>query len=271
MDKIVDNPVVAFALLGLGEAGSAFAADLVAAGARVTAYDPIAPAVDGVELKESGAAAVYGADVVLSLNSAAAALAVARDVAPALRAGQVFAELNTGAPALKGAVAAAIASSGALFADVALMGPVPGTGARTPSLVSGAGATRYAEAMRPFGTPVEVVGPEPGTAATRKLLRSVFMKGIAAAAIESLAAARAAGCEPWMREELDAIFDSADAALLERLLTGSRVHAVRRIDEVDAAADMLRELGVEPHIASGAGGWLRELARETREGSPRVG
>jgi 3-hydroxyisobutyrate dehydrogenase-like beta-hydroxyacid dehydrogenase len=151
------------------------------------------------------------------------------------------------------------------------MGPVPGTGARTPCLVSGPGAARYADAMEPLGTPVTDIGPEPGTAATRKLLRSVFMKGIAAAAIESLAAAQAAGCEPWMQAELEGIFDTADAALLERLLSGSRAHAVRRIDEVDAAADMLRELGVEPHIARAAGGRLRELARETQGGAAHVG
>jgi 3-hydroxyisobutyrate dehydrogenase-like beta-hydroxyacid dehydrogenase len=119
--------------------------------------------------------------------------------------------------------------------------------------------------------PVDVVGSSPGDAAGLKLLRSVFMKGMAAAAIEALAAAQAAGCEPWMHAELADVFDNADAQLLERLLTGSRRHAVRRIDEVDAAADMLRELGIEPHVSRAAGGWLRTLAGEARAGQAHVG
>ena len=53
--------------------------------------------------------------------------------------------------------------------------------------------------------PVEVLGGEPGAAAARKLLRSVFMKGLAASCVESLRAARAAGCEDWMRAEIEAV------------------------------------------------------------------
>ena len=62
---------------------------------------------------------------------------------------------------------------------------MPATGLATPALASGAGAERFAELFGPLGMPVEVVGATPGDAAGLKLLRSVFMKGIAAAAIEA--------------------------------------------------------------------------------------
>ena len=39
----------AIAVLGLGEAGSAIAIDLAAAGNRVLGFDPVAPAPEGVE------------------------------------------------------------------------------------------------------------------------------------------------------------------------------------------------------------------------------
>ena len=77
--------------------------------------------------------------------------------------------------------------------------------------------------------PVEVLGEEPGAAANRKLLRSVFMKGLAAVVLESLRAARAAGCEEWMREEIGAVLTGADAALVDRLVTGSRATPTRRM------------------------------------------
>lgn len=50
--------------------------------------------------------------------------------------------------------------------------------------------------------------------------------------------------------------------LLTRLLEGSRRHAVRRIDEMQAASLLLSELGVEPRVARSAVGWLEELAGE---------
>ena len=153
-----------------------------------------------------------------------------------------------------------VSPTGADFADVALMGVVPRDGLRTPALVSGPGAQAFAEHLGPLGMPVEVLGEEPGAAATRKLLRSVFMKGLAASCLESLRAARAAGCEDWMREEIEAVLTGADAALLERLVTGSARHATRRIGEVRDARELLAELGV----AAAGDRRRRRLARATR-------
>ena len=251
------------ALLGLGEAGSILAADLVAAGASVRGFDPVnAGAIAGIDRAADARAAVDGSDVVLSVTAAAAALEAAGDAAGGLREGQVYADLNASGAALKRAVAAVVAPTGARFADVALMGVVPRDGLRTPALVSGPGAQAFAERLGPLGMPVEVLGEEPGGAAARKLLRSVFMKGMAASCLESLRAARAAGCEDWMREEIEGVLAGADAALLERLVTGSARHATRRIGEVADARELLAELGVEPRVTVAAGGWLAQLESE---------
>ena len=198
--------------------------------------------------------AVRGAEVVLSINAAAVALEVAEDVAGSLGR-------RRGLRGLQHLVARR--SSGRSrracrprFADVALVGTVPSLGLRTPALASGAGAERFAELFRPLGMPVDVVGPLPGDAAGLKLLRSVFMKGLAAAAIESVEAARAAGAEEWVRADIASVIGEP---LLERLLTGSRAHAARRVDEMRAAADYLEELGVSPRVAAAAAEWLAQL------------
>jgi hypothetical protein len=39
-------------------------------------------------------------------------------------------------------------------------------------------------------------------------------------------------------------------SFLERALEGSRKHAARRVDEMEAARDLLLELGVEPLVAT---------------------
>ncbi len=155
------------------------------------------------------------------------------------------------------------------FADVALIGVVPSLGLAIPALASGAGAERFAELFRPLGMPVEVVGAQPGDAAGLKLLRSIFMKGIAAAAIEALEAARAAGAEDRVRGDIAGVLGEP---LLDRLLSGSRVHAARRVDEMQAAAAYARELGVEPRVAIGCSRMAgRAESRAAGRARPRTG
>jgi 3-hydroxyisobutyrate dehydrogenase-like beta-hydroxyacid dehydrogenase len=105
--------------------------------------------------------------------------------------------------------------------------------------------------------PVQVVSDQAGDAAAMKLVRSVFMKGVAAAAVESVAAAEAAGHGDWLKEEIASVIGRP---LLDRLLEGSRAHAARRVDEMEAAAELLRELGVSPRIARASAELLAELA-----------
>ncbi len=238
------------AVLGLGEAGSRLAADLVSAGAEVRGYDPLR---DG-DPRE----AVEGSDVVLSVNTAKAALEAAESARPVLGQATVYADLNTAAPALKRKVAEVV--GGEHFADVALLGPVPVRGLATPSLASGAGAQAFADAFEPLGMPVDVVSERAGDAATLKLLRSVFMKGLAAAAVESVQAAEAAGHAEWLKQEIAAVIGRP---LLDRLLVGSRAHATRRVDEMEAARDLLLELGIEPRIVSASAALLAGLASGT--------
>jgi 3-hydroxyisobutyrate dehydrogenase-like beta-hydroxyacid dehydrogenase len=247
-------------VLGLGEAGSAIARDLVATGARVRGFDPARPAPEGVEAAPDASAAAASADIVLSANSASVALEVAETVAPVLERDALFADLNTSAPALKRAIAAAVGAWGVRFADVALLRGVPGLGVGTPVLVSGSGAGEFAATFRSFGMPVTEVGTEAGEAAARKLARSVFMKGLAAALGEALAAGERLGCEDWLRADIESTLVDADGRLLDRLVEGSRTHAVRRVEEMSSAVAMLEELGVEPRIAGASEAWLRSLA-----------
>jgi 3-hydroxyisobutyrate dehydrogenase-like beta-hydroxyacid dehydrogenase len=218
------DEAVRFAVLGLGEAGGAFAADLAAAGADVVGFDPRVNAASGLVIRRAAnaAAACAGADVVLSLNSATVAEEVAASVLPAMRAGAVYADLNTGSPSSKTRMGLSALQCGVRFAEVVLMAPVPGRGAAVASLAAGPGGDEYARAMRRYGGHVDVVEGPIGTATTRKLLRSIVIKGLAAAVMEALEAGRRAGCAEWVRDDLRAQFG---AELVDRLENGTRKHA----------------------------------------------
>lgn len=265
MDASPDSnpPFTTVAVLGLGEAGGAIAGDLAGAGADVRGYDPAAvPVPDGVTRTGSEAEAVAGAHLVLSVNSASAAHAALHAAVSALRDEAVWADLNTASPGAKRALAATAAEHGTAFADVAVMAPVPGRGLRVPMLACGPGASRTAALLTPLGGSVGLVEGEAGTAAQRKLLRSVFFKGMAAAVVEALEAGRAAGCEEWLWENIAAELARADAGTVDRLVGGTRRHAVRRTSEMAAAAEMLGELGVEPSVANASRDLLARLAAD---------
>ncbi len=261
-----DGQTLVIAVLGLGEAGSVIARDLVAAGTRVRGYDPAVTAAEPILDTASEAEAAREAHVVLSVNSAKAAVDAFRAGLPGLRAADradlVWADLNTASPGTKRQLAGLAADAGVPFADVAMMAPVPGRGLRVPMLASGTGAARYAALLGPLGAGIEVLEGPAGLAASKKLLRSVFYKGMATSIAEALEAARAAGDEPWLREHIAAELAAADTATVDRITDGTRRHAVRRAAEMEAAADMLTELGVPPLMAEASRAVHERLAAD---------
>jgi 3-hydroxyisobutyrate dehydrogenase-like beta-hydroxyacid dehydrogenase len=251
------------AVLGLGEAGSAIAADLVEAGLTVDAWDPQPKRVPpGVNLTPNDHEAINGATVILSVNLASVAADVARSALPTLTKSQVFADLNTASPQTKRDIAEILHPSGALFADVALLAPVPARGLRTPALVSGPGAKRFHDLLTPYGMPVMVLDDQVGSAAARKLVRSIFMKGLAAVVIECLEAAERLECEAWTREQLLTVL--RDERLIDRFVEGSRTHAARRIHEMEAAAELLIEIGVASYMTNATIERLEKLSTALR-------
>jgi len=234
-------------VFGLGEAGALIAADLAAAGAEVAGYDPASvPTPVGVRRHDDPGAAVAEPDLVLAVTPAVDAATALEQALDSIGAGTTYADLATSSPEKKQQLAVTADSRGIVFADVALMATVPGKGVRTPSFVSGPGATRYVELIEPLGGVVTSIGEEPGLAATRKLLRSVVMKGLAALTIEAMTAAERTGQAEWFWGHLADQIGAADETLLKRLVVGTATHADRRQHEMEAAAELVARLGVDP-------------------------
>lgn len=249
-------------VFGLGEAGSLIAGDLAAfPGVEVHGYDPAHVAIPaGVVCHDHPASAVAGADLVLGITAAADATTALTQALDAIPRGAVYAELATASAGLQRSLAAIAAGAGLGFTDVALMSPVPGTGLRTPALASGPAARAFIASLAPLGMPVEHAGDEPGMAATRKLLRSVFVKGLTALVVEAMQAAESAGLAGETWDNIVGELSAADEALIRRLVTGTRRHAARRVHEMEAAAELLEELGVEPVMTNATVARLRGAA-----------
>lgn len=245
-------------VLGLGEAGSLYAAGLVRQGYEVSGYDPADSATpSGVVRSDTPEGAVEGAEVVLSLVGGPAAMPAARSVVEALPTGAVYADMNACDPAVKRQIAVEIGEE--RFADVSVIGSVPTYGAATSVVISGAGAATAAQVFARLGAEVDDIGGRPGEATARKLLRSTFMKGLGALIAESVEAGRTAGAERWVREQISAELSDGTTAL-DRLLDGTIKHAKRRSVEADAAASLLDSLGHRPVLTRATAEVHRELA-----------
>ena len=255
-------------VFGLGEAGSLFAADLVAAEIAVTGFDPAPVATpDGVNRTLTPEEAVADAELVIALTPGSDAMTALTQAIDDIPETALYADLSTASAATKKALAARAAGRNLLFIDVALMGTVPGRGLRTPALASGPGAERYVALVTDLNVPVARIAGDAGNAATRKLLRSVMMKGLAALMIESMWAAEQAGCAEWLWKDLAKEISAADEALLSRLVHGTLTHAKRRLHEMRACEDLLNELGQDPVMTHAT---VESLKRVLSIGIPEI-
>ena len=72
-----------------------------------------------------------------------------------------------------------------------------------------------------------------------------------------LTAAEAAGHADWLHGEIASVVGEP---VLERLVEGSTRHAARRVEEMEAARELLLELGVEPRVVAASASVLAEIA-----------
>jgi len=257
------------AILGLGQAGQLYAADLITLEWKVSGFDPApVPTPSGLRRAPSVAEAVAGAELILSLTGGMFATAVAAQAAETIAPGACYADFNSASPADKREIERAFAATEAVVADVAVLAPVPRRRAATPLLASGPGATRVAEALRPIGAPVDVLDEPVGAAAGRRLLRSVFMKGLAATVLEAVSAGAAAGCEQWIRDQIAGELGPNGAAVVDRLIDGTHEHADRRRHEMQACRAYFDELDSPASVCDATLEWLDRLAAHAAPPAP---
>lgn len=248
------------AVLGLGEAGSCFANDLAGMGFSVFGWDPLPrySLHERVNFANSNLDAAKEADIIFSVNLSSASEEIAKEVVPALNEEKIYCEMNTSSPNKKQSVYEIVKSSGVQFVDLAIMAPVPLKGIQTPFLASGPGAKLLLEQLKPFDLSLEFLSDEVGDASTRKLLRSIVYKGVAAVICEAVEAAKAFGLDSYIREQISSVIGGNDQ-LINRFIEGSYTHAERRIHEMEAVADMLSHRGIEPLLSTAAKQNLQKL------------
>ena len=170
--------------------------------------------------------------------------------APYLTAAHIYADLNSVSPGLKQSIARVIEASGARFAEIAMMAPVPPYGHKVPMLAGGAGAPEFVEKLAPFGISAEIVSSEVGTAAATKMFRSIIVKGLEALLTECVLGASRYNADERVFASLAESFPGINWKQLADYMVGRVVvHGERRAREMEEVAATLREIDIEPIMA----------------------
>ncbi|TYC10224.1 DUF1932 domain-containing protein, partial [Micromonospora sp. MP36] len=111
-----------------------------------------------------------------------------------------------------------------------------------------------------LGAKVELLDAPAGAAMAHKLLRSIFMKGLASIIWEAVEASRAAGYEQWARDQIASQLAGDGHAVIDRLLSGTKLHAKRRSQEMTDTASYLESLGVAPVMTRATEVSLQQIA-----------
>lgn len=248
-------------LVGYGEIGSTLGKGLREAGLRqIFSYDKFAfegPYADliqsrakaaGVTLVQSNQELADAAELIVSVTPGSASLESAGAFASVLDGRHSFLDFASATPRVKYGVAEQLSKTGALLGDGSIMG-TPKHGYSMHMLSSGPAGQRVADLLVPWGMSIEYVGEKLGTASGIKILRSVLIKGIEALIDEMLLAAGSYGLD-------EAVLASASKTLtrpfmdtVESLIPSGVIHAKRRREEVEMAAEAVADAGIEPLMA----------------------
>lgn len=205
----------------------------------------------GVTLVSSSKEVAQWADVLFAAVPSSFTMDVCNEIKEVLRPGQLYVDVSASTPAIKKAIWAAVQDTGVLFVDAAMLGSLPKDKHKVPITASGNGAEKFYETMTPYGMKITLAGQTAGSASAIKLVRSIFMKGIASLMIEMLQAADAYGVTEEVVASVGKSMDNIPfTSHLDRLVTGSALHCTRRAAEMKGSIAMLEEAGLSAEMTT---------------------
>lgn len=203
----------------------------------------------GVTLIASAKEVAQWADIIFAAVPSSFTMDVCEEIKDCLGSDKLYVDVSASTPATKEAIWEAIKDTGVLFADAAMLGSLPKDKHKVPITASGNGAAKFQELMTPYGMKITLAGEKAGSASAIKLVRSIFMKGIASLMIEMLQAADAYGVSDEVVASVSKSMDNIPfTSHLDRLVTGSALHCVRRAAELKGSIAMLSEAELSPEM-----------------------
>lgn len=243
------------AFIGFGEAAYHIALGLRGEGLlEIKAFDAMADdktmgklvhtraAEAQVELAANARELADWADLIFAAVPSSFTMDVCDQIRDVLHEGKLYVDVSASTPLVKENIWNAVQASGVLFVDAAMLGSLPKDKHKVPITASGNGAQKFYDTMTPYGMQITLAGEKAGAASAIKLVRSIFMKGIAALMVEMLQGADAYGVSDEVVASISKSMDGIPfTSHLDRLVTGTAIHCQRRAAELKGSIAMLEE------------------------------
>ncbi|WP_040982101.1 prephenate dehydrogenase/arogenate dehydrogenase family protein [Oceanobacillus jeddahense] len=179
-----------------------------------------------------------------------------------LKKDTIYVDLTASNPSIKQKISESLEEKGVKFIDAAIMGPVVVYGHKVPILVSGKCSDTLKKYLNNFGMNITEVSKIPGNASAIKLIRSIYMKGISAILVEMLEAANRFEVEELVIHSIGETLDSKSfEETMNRLVTGTAIHAERRSKELDGTIEMLTTYNLNSTMSKAAKEKLETIAK----------
>jgi 3-hydroxyisobutyrate dehydrogenase-like beta-hydroxyacid dehydrogenase len=252
--------------IGFGEAAFELAIGLKQQGfGKIMAFDPLwnVPSYSSlvlsraetaqVELVKTSEEVLQTVNLVIVAVPADKALDVSNQLKPHIQDGCVYIDVSASKPDVKREVAANVNKNGGKFVDAAMMGPLPVYKHKVPILASGDGVDVFIKTMAAYEMNITKVSEVPGEATAVKLIRSIHMKGVVALYLELLEAAHEFNVD---RLVIDSLSETMNGRTFEetmnRLVTGTSIHALRRSIELGGTIEMLDFANIDSTMSKAA-------------------
>lgn len=193
-------------LIGFGEAAYYLTSDMIPGSARLYSFDMVASqdSPRGEQLRKraeenkvtmtaSMEELFEVSDVIFCLTSANSALPIAKQIAPFLREGQLYVDMNSTAPDTKEQIHKALEDTPGTFVEAAVMASVPANRTRVPVYVCGEAAEKLCGITAACGMNFTALSTQIGAASAMKMIKSVLFKGFIALLTETVFAAERYG------------------------------------------------------------------------------
>ncbi|MGO1058479.1 NAD(P)-binding domain-containing protein [Planococcus sp. FY231025] len=249
-------------IIGFGEVGQVIAAGLKANGQNVMIYDtrllddrdPLIETAERlkVETAKTLLQLAENCSLVFLLVPSNASTAVSNEFSASLQPGTFFLDLTTSLPSVKKENALSIHKSGGKYTDVSIMGTVATEQYNVPLLLAGEHAGEVQKIFGAFGLNSKVISDAVGAAASIKMLRSIFMKGIEALLFETMLTAEKYQVRDEVMDSISTTMKNNDfEKLADTLIITHIKHRGRRQKEVKESISLVKEAGIYPFVTEG--------------------
>ncbi len=256
------SPKMNVGIIGFGEVGQIFAKGLIECGHCVYVYDILLqeaqnPLTDkiltlGAEPVDQIQSLGKTCSLIISVVSSSASESVSRNISETLVEGTMFLDLTTSTPQRKNTNEKFITSVGGTYIDGAIMGTVATDQFDVPLLIAGEKSKETSEFLNSLGFHSQEISLPNGGAASIKLIRSVFMKGLEALIIETMVAAKKFNVADEVMESVSKTINNNDfTELSNALITTHVIHRNRRYKEVLDSSNLIQEADVASHVLRG--------------------